>query len=96
MGQNVVVGEEEDRAIRIRYRRPGGLPPSGEWGTCGPGTEGGLTIRDSRLGTDRSSHFEALFQVILPACDGSVTETQQLNGSFDVTLRRSLADACPE
>lgn len=95
VGQNVIEPEVESRSIRIRYARPRTLKPSGEWGTCAEGASGAITLRDTRLGTDLSSHFEGQFQIMLPPCDGSDNEILALQGSFDAQLKRGLEMACP-
>jgi hypothetical protein len=96
VGQNLLQAETSISPIRVRYLRPRGLASSGEYGTCGTATSGFLTFRDPRLGTDRLSHFEALFQMFLPPCDGSDNAAVQVNGSFDVAMSRSLAQVCKQ
>jgi hypothetical protein len=93
-GANPIQPESEARDIRVRYVRPGWLEPTGEWGNCGPDPSGSVIFKD-RIETDAFDWIQAQFQLQLTACDGSDNPNQQLNGSFDVQLRRGVDQACP-
>lgn len=95
-GQNAIESESIGKTLRVRYVRPRGLSPSGVWGTCAevPPT-GGVTIRDERLGVGYGARFEALFQMTLSPCDVSANPAIQVEGSFDLQLRRSIDEVCP-
>jgi hypothetical protein len=92
-GSNPLVPETENSDIRVRYIRPSGLEPSGVWGNC-DGPSGAIDLV-APLGTDAFDWFQGEFRLQLSPCDGSDNGIQQLDGSFDIQIRRGLDDVCP-
>jgi hypothetical protein len=92
-GSNALVSETENPDIRVRYIRPGGLEPSGVWGNC-DGPSGAIDLV-APLGTDAFDWFQGEFRLQLSPCDGSDNGIQQIDGSFDIQIRRGLDDVCP-
>jgi hypothetical protein len=91
----VVEPEPNDLGVRIRYVRPDRLMPAGEWGTCA-GVTGIIDLFGDEPNTTLRSTLEGTFTLELAACDDSEAPPQTVSGTFDVTLRRSLADYCPD
>jgi hypothetical protein len=74
--------------------RPSPLSPSGTFGTC-EGSSGTVTIIgpiDPKL----LGPLEGRFDLTLTDCAGTGKPDQQVTGSFNGTLRRTLATACPD
>jgi hypothetical protein len=92
-GSNAVVAETENPDLRVRYIRPSGLEPSGVWGNC-DGPSGAIDLVEP-IGTDAFDWFQGEFRLQLSPCDGSDNGIQQLDGSFDIQIRRGLDDVCP-
>lgn len=92
-GQNAIRPEPDDVGLRIRYRRPDLLDPTGEWGTCtdAEGFVNFLEIPSAR----RNDSLVATFQVDLTPCADGTEGTQMLVGEFNASLQRGLTDVCP-
>jgi hypothetical protein len=94
MGQNPLMEEPAVQGLSLRYRRPGRLSPTGQWGTCA-GVEGSVDLLGP-LRLERGEVLQSRFFMDLTACDGSANGPQAIAGTFEVTLRRGLQDACPD
>jgi hypothetical protein len=92
-GLNPLEAATENPDISVRYVRPGPLEPSGVWGNC-VGPSGAIDLV-APLGTDAFDWFQGSFRLQLSPCDGSDNGIQQLDGSFDIQIRRGLDDVCP-
>ena len=92
VGLNTLTAEPDDKGIRIRYIRPHSLDPHGTWGTCDgmPGTLELIGDPDTTLGT----RLQGRFILDLAACDGTTNEDENVQGSFNVLLRRGRGDVC--
>lgn len=95
LGLNSIEPEPNDVGVRVRYVRPAGLTPSGEWGTCA-GADGLIDLLGEAPSTSAPSKLEGTFSLELTACDGSGAAPESVNGTFQVMVRRSLIDYCPD
>ena len=95
LGLNTIAPEPNDAGVVVRYVRPSPLTPAGEWGSC-TGATGLIDLLGSAPATSEGSTLQATFTLELTACDDSDAPTQAVNGTFDVMVRRSLADYCPD
>ena len=95
-GQNLL-DPPNDLGVAIRYVRPGRLSPAGEWGTCGEEVSGVIDLFGDEPSTVARSRLDATFSLELPTCDAdSDALPQTVSGTFSVTLRRGLAEYCPD
>jgi hypothetical protein len=94
LGLNSVLPEPNDIGVRIRYERPDGTDPEGEWGTCA-GAEGTIDLLDDAPSTERLSELRSRFSLDLTACDDGTVPLQTVHGTFNVVMRRGLEDICP-
>jgi hypothetical protein len=96
VGLNQIVPEGDSDVVSIRYVRPSRLGPSGEWGTC-EGASGTLLLRGDEPSTSvEFTKWVGNFSLDLTACGGGAAGRQQVVGTFNTTMRRTLADVCPD
>ncbi len=93
MGQNPILEEPGTQGIRIRYRRPEGLDPAGEWGSCEL-VVGNLDLLGD-VNLDPRTELQGRFQLDLTACDEATAGVQIVQGTFNALVRRSRAEVCP-
>jgi len=79
--------------IRVRYVRPERSDPVGEWGSCA-GASGTFSVRGN-LTTEARTSMQALFELELSPCDGSMLPNQTVRGTFNVSLYRARTEVCP-
>lgn len=96
-GLNTIVPDSETSTppISIRYVRPATLHPHGTWGTC-PGASGTLSVA-GQPELKAQAVLQARFELVLASCgraDAGI-DPQNVDGSFNVRLRRGLTDYCP-
>ncbi|MDH5674740.1 MAG: hypothetical protein OEZ06_21610 [Myxococcales bacterium] len=93
VGLNALTPEDPTSTIRIRYNRPRPLSPYGLWGGC----EGfsGLLNMAGEVSTTARSRLQGQFQLDLAACDDSGNTNLNVEGTFDLPLRRGLTELCP-
>jgi hypothetical protein len=94
LGLNLILPEPNETGVRIRYVRPDGTEPEGEWGTCTDAT-GMLDLLDDAPSTEALSTLRARFSLDLTACGDMTAALQTVRGSFKVVMRRGLEDICP-
>jgi hypothetical protein len=92
-GVNTIIANPGSDGIQIRYVRPASLSPRGTWGTC---TDASGTVEfPDDLATAAFSTLKARFDLELGTCDGSTNPVQTVSGTFNVLLRRGVAEVCP-
>jgi hypothetical protein len=95
-GMNNILPEDGDSGgVRVRYNRPMDLEPAGSWGSC-TGADGsfGVVAKDGDLDANDLANIQARFELTLTACDGMADGVQNVLGSFNIDMRRSLDDVC--
>jgi len=96
VGMNVILPEGPGiGGVRVRYTRPSDLEPAGTWGSC-TSADGLFSVMtdDRELDVNDLDNIQAMFQLTLTPCDGSAPGVQNVKGSLNVDMRRSLDDVC--